>query len=301
MNLLEDIQNDAIDASSDLGSMLRKCKVLAARLNSIEFDDWIVCESNGYPDNVTIPEYRIWSLIVKGNFLGPFSSLNDHIIPIAMLPEEVQDHYNAYEFKMSIGSVESLILKNEGEMVIISTNDLALSLGSSILRNMNCLQCWAEFSTIYLDELLNAVRQRILDFTLAIQKEHPNAGEINSNTSDLISHDKIMQIFNTTIYGGNTNLTGTAINSPITFTIQSNDFESLCQVLRNQDISEEDLSELHSALSSDRPPKSSGKFGPKVSSWIAKMTQKAADGSWNIAIGAAANLLATAISQYYGF
>ncbi len=34
MTLLEDIQNAAIDAENDLGTLRRKCKLLAARLGS---------------------------------------------------------------------------------------------------------------------------------------------------------------------------------------------------------------------------------------------------------------------------
>ena len=302
LNLLEDIQNDAIDSSSDLGSLLRKCKVLAARLNSVQFEDWLVWESNGYPEDVPVPEYRIWSLEIKGHFSGSFGSgLKNAPIPTAVLPEALQNLYNAYEFRMSIGAVESNLLKHDDGMIQISTGDLALTLGTSVYRNMNCLQCWAEFGPANLDELLNAVRQRVLDFSLAVWKEHPNAGEINSDSSESISPDKITQIFHTNVYGGNTSVTGTANNSPITFNITSNDFDAVHKVLKNNGISEEDIAELHSALLSDTPPKSQDKFGPKVSSWIAKMMQKASDGSWNIALATGANLLSNALSKYYGF
>lgn len=62
MTLLEDIQNAAIDAKSDLGTLLRKCKLLAARLGSQQLEDWVLWESNGYPADVNVPDYRIWPL-----------------------------------------------------------------------------------------------------------------------------------------------------------------------------------------------------------------------------------------------
>jgi len=74
VGLLEEIQNAAVDAQSDLGTLLRKCKLLAARLGSKPLEDWLVWESNGYPDDVRVPDYRVWSLEIKGHFLGPFGS-----------------------------------------------------------------------------------------------------------------------------------------------------------------------------------------------------------------------------------
>ena len=92
MNLLEDIQENAIDASSDLGSLLRKCKVLEARLGSKELEDWLVWESNGYPEDIPIPEYRVWSLQVKGHFSGPFGSgLKMHRFRCCYCPKKLKE------------------------------------------------------------------------------------------------------------------------------------------------------------------------------------------------------------------
>jgi hypothetical protein len=57
MTLLEDIQNAAIDSQSDLGTLLRKCKLLAARLGSQPLEEFLLWESNGYPDDVEVPDY----------------------------------------------------------------------------------------------------------------------------------------------------------------------------------------------------------------------------------------------------
>lgn len=70
MSILEEIQAAAVDGTSDLGSLLRKCKLLAARLGSEPLENWLLWESNGYPENVEVPEYRIWSLQLKGHFFG---------------------------------------------------------------------------------------------------------------------------------------------------------------------------------------------------------------------------------------
>ena len=302
MNLLEDIQKDAIDASSDLGSLLRKCKVLAARLGSKELEDWIVWESNGYPEHVPVPGYRVWSLQLKGYFSGAFgSSLNNAPISTAFLPDQTRRLYDAYEFRLSISAVESLLKKDGASILKVDTGDMSLTLGTKVYKHMNCLECWAEFSAMNLEELLNTVRERVLDFSLAIWKEYPNAGESNSNALGSLSPNKVTQIFHTTVHSGTANLVGTANNSSIAFNITSNDFDALSRVLENNGVSEKDIAELKTAVLEDEPPQSPSQFGPKVSSWIAGMIQKASEGTWGVAIGAAANLLAEAISKFYGF
>ncbi len=87
MDLLEDIQNAAADSSSDVSTLLRKCKILAARLDKQRLEDWLIWESDGYPKDVPVPEYRIWRLQVKGNFLGAYSSQSHAPVPTALLPK----------------------------------------------------------------------------------------------------------------------------------------------------------------------------------------------------------------------
>jgi len=301
MNLLEDIQNAATDSASDVGALLRKCKILATRLENQQLENWVIWESNGYPNDISVPNYRVWPLEVKGHFLGPFNSgLRNAPIPTILLPENLRKSYTEYECKMSVSAIESAIEGNTSGMLQISTNNLAVTLGTKVYENMNCLQCWAEFGVMSLVEVLNAVRNRVLDFSLALWKENPNAGETNSNNKKRISSDKITQIFNTTIHGGTANLVGSANNSSVQFNIGLNDFESVRRAFQNNGMSKNDIADLEDALKQDERPQSAKKFGANVSSWIARMMKKASEGTWDISIAAAGELLADIISKYYG-
>ncbi len=301
MTLLEDIQNAAIDAESDLGTLLRKCKLLATRLGSKPLEDWVLWESNGYPDGIEVPDYRAWPLQVKGYFSGLFGSyLKNAPIPYACLPMKARQSYQRYECRLSIASVEMTIRETKLGNLRVPTGDLALALGMNVYQGKNCIHAWAEFGGGNLVELLNTVRNKILDFALAIWKEEPAAGEAKGNTGAVLKSSKVTQIFNTTIFGGSANLIGTANDSTVSINIITNDFKSLESVLRENGVKNEDLEKLETALKTDAQPISKDKFGPKVSSWIAKMIRKAADGSWKISLGAAGNLLAQAISKYYG-
>ena len=301
MTLLEDIQNSAVDAKSDLATLLRKCKLLAARLGSQPLEDWLVWESNGYPDNVEVPEYRVWSLQVKGHFSGAFGSGWRNLpIPLALIPEKARKSYERYECRLSIANVESALASTKGGIIQVSTQDLAVALGTKVYEDQNCLQSWAEFSTTNFVELVNTVRNRILDFSLALWKEEPLAGETKGTPAHGFGPSKVTQIFNTTVYGGSANLVGSAYDSSLSFHILTNDFTSLENVLRENGIKTEDIAGLHTAIDSDQPPDSPQSFGPKVSSWIATMAEKAANGTWKIGLGVAGSLLAKAIAKYYG-
>lgn len=277
--------------------------MLAARLKNEPFQEWLIWESNGYPEDVKVPNYRVWSLEVKGNFSGwGGSGLQNMPIPLAVIPEKVRKFYEQYECKQSVASIEAVLVKSNsgGGTMQISTGDLALMLGQKVYGGQNCIQAWAECAEGHLVDVLNSVRNRILDFTLAIEKEAPGVGEKGQDSSGIIKTEKVSQIFYMTIYGGAANLVGIANDSTVTFNIGTKDFQSLQQVLEQNGVQKTDLSELKGALDSESVKNSSEGFGPKVSMWIAKMMQKAADGSWQIGLGAAGDLLARAITKYYG-
>ena len=301
MTLLQDIQNAAVDAKSDLATLLRKCKLLAARLGSQQLEDWVVWESNGYPDDVPVPEYRAWSLEVRGHFSGPYGSgIRNARIPTTALPKTVRPSYQRYECRQSIASIETMLSTAKGGTLRVSTGDLALVLGTKVYKYQNCMEAWAEFSANHLVEIANTVRNRILDFSLAVWKEAPTAGEPDQASGSKIEAKKVTQIFNTTVYGGSANLVGATTDSTVVFNISTNDFSSLEKILREQGVQSPDLEELKEALQSDPKPATDRALGPKVSSWISRMIKKAADGTWNVGLTAAGNLLSQAITKYYG-
>jgi hypothetical protein len=210
MSLIEEIQSAAIDGTSDLATLLRKCRLLAARLGSQPLEDWLLWELNGYPDGVEVPDYRIWPLELKGQFFGPLgSSMANVPIPLACIPVKARDHYQNYKSRQSVASIEEMLRQSEGGTLFVSTSDLAVTLGTKVYSGYNCIRAWAEFSIGHAIELLNAVRNRILEFTIAVWKEAPMAGEQPEASDKKIQPERVTQIFNNIV------LLGAAINSPI--------------------------------------------------------------------------------------
>lgn len=302
MSLLEEIHEAAIDGESDLGTLLRKCKVLAAHLGSKPLEDWLLWESNGYPKDIEPPDYRVWPLEVKGHFSGSYGSgLRNAPVPTYCIPEDSRESYRRYKCRESVSLVETALRETDEGILRVSTNDLAVALGQKVYQGLNCLQAWAEFPKTHFVEVLNTVRNRVLDFSLAIWKEYPGAGENYMSEGSGIEPSKVTQIFNLTIFGGAANLVGIASGSQVTLNIVERDFNSLKTALLRSGIQESDIDELESILSAESETTTKKAFSPGVSSWIANMVGKAASGSWQVGVGAAGAMLAQALSKYFGF
>jgi hypothetical protein len=202
MSLLRDIQNAAIDASIPLATLLRKCKVLAARLGNAELKQWIDNELNGYESKESLPSYRVLRVNSKGHFSGPFQSgLRNADIPLSCIPEHFRDNLTYSYLKEPIAALESLASSAERGTAKEPWNpDLVAYVGQDIYEGLNCMQAWKVIPINSIVAALDTVRTRVLNFVLEIEAEAPEAGEAPANSSPL-PQDKVHQIFNTYITG----------------------------------------------------------------------------------------------------
>jgi hypothetical protein len=297
--LLDEIQNEAVEASSDLGTLLRKCKVLAAQLGSQPIEQWILWEANGYPEDAELPLYRQLPVQILGSFIGPFRKAERLPIPPALLPSNIRDQLVTIPTRYSITQVQYLSDDSGSGTLTIPMRDLPLRL-NNIYADMQCYSAWGEIPVAGMIGIVNSVRNRILDFVLALRKELPDMGaNVTEKQISSIPSDRATTIF-LNVTGGYANVVGTAVHSPVNFSITANDLTALRTALMQSGVDDADVADLESALK-EEPHPAAGKFGPKVVGWIGRMMKKAADGSWKIGLGAAGELLASAISRYYGW
>src|SRR5262245_59389291 len=108
MSLLRDIQSSAIDGSSDLETLLRRCRLLAARLKYDDFRNWVQWELDGYPAETELPDYRKYRGQSYGHFSGPFGSgLRNAPIPDACIPNELKD-VNNVQLRQGVAALKAL-------------------------------------------------------------------------------------------------------------------------------------------------------------------------------------------------
>jgi hypothetical protein len=80
--------------------------------------------------------------------------------------------------------------------------------------------------------------------------------------------------------------------------IQKGDLGTFQKRLLDMGIDPGDVEEISNIIQTEQP--NGANLGPKTSSWIGEMVAKALNGTSKIGIGAAGNLLATAVKLYFG-
>lgn len=202
MSLLREIQSSAIDSTVPLATLLRKCKVLAARLGNNEFKSWVDRELNGYQSKDDLPEYRVISVNSKGHFSGPFQSgLRNADIPMTCLPERYRESLAHSYLMQPVAALEDLVTRSDSGMLSEAWNpDIVALFGRGIYQNMNCMAAWKVISTASVVAAIDTIRTRVLNFVLDIETEAPEAGEAPLNSNPL-PQDRVEHIFNTNIYG----------------------------------------------------------------------------------------------------
>lgn len=304
MSLLREIQSDAIDKNVDISVVLRKCKVLAARLGNKNFKLWVERELNGYKSREDLPDYRVLNVESHGNFLGIAWKATDMPIALSAIPEKYRDIVKIVHFMDPISYYQSLITDSKKSGNNLShpwSADLIRIVGSDIYQNMNCTNAWGVIPYGSIVALVDVVRNKILNFVLEIETEAPDAGEAPPNTKP-IADERVNKVFNTYIQGNVDSLVAgsqTIIHNT-EITVIQNDLESLKQYLESIGIGEPDLKELDRAIQEDAESGVKGKLGDKVKGWLGKMISKTGSSTWNIATSVAINLLIKALSAYFG-
>jgi AbiTii len=304
MSLLRQIQDAAVEAG-DIAVALRKAKILASRLNNEDFKRWVHFELNGYPDNLSIAEYRILPAIARGYFSGfGGSSANNVPIPAACLPEMYRDFARKVYIRYGIGTIEAIISDGDknGALNFPWPPDLVALVGKKIYQGMSCISAWQELTSAAFVGIVDAVRGRLIDFALEIERANPDVGEIKAGEEGL-PPERVSQIYNQVFnIEGDANIASGSkhFNQFSSLKIEQGDRSSLAKYLKSIGVSDLDQTELFDALESDPAPKHHDRFGPKVSKWIGKMVGAAAAGVWNASISSAATLLIQAIASYYG-
>jgi len=301
MKLLNEIRDEITNSNSDLSSTLRKAKILAASLKNKQFRLWLNNELSGYKEGSELPDYRIIFTQSFGFFTGPFgSSMNNVALPTANLPDFLKDVAEKIEFTNGIKQIESLVEGTEGkslkqvwaaEAVILAREHIQMS-GRLVLTD-----AWKHLNVSDLENVLDQVRNRLLDFLLELQEIVPD--EIASNEStNFVQDEKISNVFNYTIYGNdNIVASGSGISQNVTQNITKGDFESLSNYLESIQVQKEEIEELREIIDEQNNKPS---FSEKVKTWIGKMTYKAIEGIWNVGVATAPKLLESAIKYYLG-
>ncbi|QPI44519.1 MULTISPECIES: hypothetical protein [Pectobacterium] len=304
MSLLHQIQESVVQDGSSLGPILLKLRLLAARLGSNDLEEWVRHESEGYPLDAVLPDYRIVGVTYKGTFSGPFGSgIKNAPIPPILIKQFADDSWNNFSVRESIAAVGELVKASaDGGSLGINASNLILLLQGKIYDGYACNDISGDISVVSLSEISQAVRNRVLELTIELEKSIPAAAHITFGTQNMNNDNasKAQQITQQIIYGNVGNAISGGSESNITVNIQSYNRESVVDYLKESGIPEEDASEFALIVESEAPTSSEEPFGHGAKNWIASNIRKAADGTWKIGMAVATKVLTEAALKYYG-
>jgi hypothetical protein len=300
--LLEQIKEEAVAADSDLATLLRKCCVLASRLQNATLKKWAMCELNGYIKVKDIPDYRKFAAQSFGDFCGYAGrTLTNAPIPMLNVPAKYREGGLRFWFLESVAELQKLsVSDNNGKIYQNWSADLVAHLARSFYQDMNMLSAYKAVSVTSVIKILETVRNRILNFVLELENEFPNVGEKAGEpildkvkVDNLVSKLILKDVANVSIGCGQ-------VAQQATVNIEMGNWALLEGLLKGLKIAQDDIAELKAILKEEQP-KSKTKFGDRLSLWLGGLTAKAAQGVYDISTGMVSGVIAAAICKYYGW
>lgn len=298
-----------------LDELLRRLKILAARVSLPELGSWVALELNGYPSATEFPAYRgPFPATVLGDFAGPFgSAVKNAPIPRTNLEPALRGILNQHELfelriRQSVSEIQDLvadgatIMQDRWAADVIGLINRQIQHGRlTIYEGMGLQVAWKIVTRQALIGVLEGVRNRTLDFLLGLDVLDPAAGE------DLRAMDtnQVRQIFHTTIIGAqgsNVAIGGSYIKQVMDLPA-SRDDDGLLAWLRGQGVTDELLDELRQALAADSKAPSSDLSAPgrHVKEWLARIAVGSGRAASVIGTGATGEMIALAIAHHFGF
>jgi hypothetical protein len=303
MKLLNELVERLSGEQPSLTDALMKTKVLLHQLGQKDLVGWVNLELNGYPNDVSVPEYRVLNTHVQANVSNDAYTYNDQQLPTLHLGEEVRLKFERYEMRDSISVLEGLARNDTKGLSISIAPEFYGILSKPLNSGYQVQQAWRAVGPGRLAQILTQVRSRLLDFVLELSEK---VGEemTEEDIKRVGRSPETASMFNHAIFGDNvTILVGDHSRQTVTNRISRGDFEALKSVLQERNVGVVDLDNLRSAIEADANGEDvkAKRFGPRVRGWIKTMLSKAVDTSWQVEIGIASNLLTDALKAYYGW
>ncbi len=242
-SLIANFQKDVLDSRKSVTDILRTAKVISAKLGLNDIEEWIGAELNGYSSGESEPDYR--------HAVGTLQAFNPYRGWITVTRGSIE-----MPFGHSISQIEEF--SKQERMDFAPKTDIPLSGISSSLPQR------VVFSGIVFKGMIEAVRDRLLDWSLELEKRGIT-GE-NMSFDEQEKEAARNQIFNIQ------NLTAGVFGNVSHSSVNLYDFDSIHQELKQWKVPQSERNELENILDAlkSSPPKEKPSLIEKGKAWIVK-------------------------------
>jgi hypothetical protein len=297
--LLDEIINAAVDDQQTLSVVLRKCLLLAHELKNEQLKGWANNELNGYNGSDNLPDYRIVEANAKGNFSGPFhAELRHYPIPAILLEEGHRHWAEKVHLGQAISAYQNAVSPADNNNLMYEwPSNLCLYYQSKLSnRGFVLVNAWLEVPKNVFVELLDTVRNRVLNMALELKTELGESLEIGQVTPAQVAkaNETISQnIFMGPSYFAANNSQVNVHNVSQHITVGNRD--ELDAVLATAGLNALDLKELSKAIEADK-----NTLGSRIGSWIKDHGPKVVAGGVKLTAEVGRTLLTEWLKQYFG-
>jgi hypothetical protein len=249
VGLVKDFQSDLLQSKKTTVELLRIGKAISVKLGLDDITEWLNSELNGYADNAAVPPYR--------HFAGGELQIRNPVrgwMPGWQLKGQ-------FPIRQPIAELEDL---TKSKSIVTSlTHDQHYPVQGDLGRDLSDWPQQIEFSTVQLKGVLSAVAEKLLDWSLELEKRRILGEDMSFDESERQSaHNQTFHIQSFTGVLGNVSHSN----------VQIYDYSSLHQTLKQQNVPQDERNKLENImdeLKNAQPDKKSGLM-QKAKAWIVR-------------------------------
>ena len=241
-SLVAKFQKDVLDSTKSVTDILRTAKVISAKLGLNDIEEWIGAELNAYPSGESVPDYR--------HAVGTLEARNPYHgwIPVTRGSTEMP-------FGQSISQIEQF--SKQERMDFAPETDVPLEgIASSLPQRVG-------FSGIVFKGMIEAVRDRLLDWSIELEKRGIAGKDMSFDEREKeAARSQIFHIQNFTGVLGNVSHSNVNVY----------DFDSIHQELKQWKVPQSERNELENILDElkSSPPEKKQSLIEKGKAWIVR-------------------------------
>lgn len=303
MSLLREIMKIVTNGGS-LEAALLKTRLLAAKLDSHAFEEWVKHELTGYPKDVDVPGYRMTEIYYTRTFTNGAWQYIDQPIPSDIIRALKNDQMVDYPVRDGIHAVDDALKQRESgkSMILSNSANIKAQIGDKIFKDLHCLRLMATIPETVFTNIDGTVRARLLEFLITLEKNAPEAVDITIDYQPESKPETSMMVTNFTyqaIFGSvGVAAAGDAIAN--NGTVNVGDIKSLVAAFTKAGIPESDAVQLADIIQQDGRGSATEPFSERAQKWLASKAKEIADGAWGMSWSVATEVVTQATKNYLG-